>query len=555
MKLEESEDRLQASAHASGLIFTSETSNVAEQQLVQVQASLSEARADRISKQSKYELASSSPAETLPDILDSPSLSQYQVKLNTLKQASANLKTTFTDSYPEVKRLQAEIGELEDAMRRESRNIIDRIKNEFDESLRREKLLQADYDKQAVLVSEQARKAIQYNILKREAETNRQLYDTLLQKGKEARLAAAMKASPVRIIDQALPPDFPIKPNHLRNSLLGVVGGLFLGVVFVIGRERLDRTIKNPGDTEFYIGASELGFIPAIAAPAAGKKLRVRLLRGGSGPESNGQGAGKNGAGSSDRELSLVRSAGAESDSQANPELIAWNEQSSWASECVQATLTSILFSSSNGHGPRKLVITSGSPGEGKSTVVSNLASAIAEINQTVLIIDADMRRPRQHRIFGLSNEQGLSDLLRHPAKLDAETVKLLTKQTALPGVMLLPSGPGANSVSNLLHSDRTRELLAIARKSFDWVLIDTPPMMQIADARLLGRLADAVVLVIKAGSTTRDTVAACEERLRKDNTKLLGTVLNQWDPKTSEPGYYKQYYRYQEYYQKSVSE
>ncbi|MBI1357426.1 MAG: polysaccharide biosynthesis tyrosine autokinase [Acidobacteria bacterium] len=557
IKLEESEDRLQASADASGLIFTSEASNVVEQELEQVQASLSDARADRIAKQSRYELASSSPPESLPDVLDSQALAGYQLELNRLRQELANLRTTFTDSYPDVKRRKAEIAELETAMRRESKNIIERIRNEYDESVRREKLLQAAYDSQATAVSDQARKSIQYNILKREVETNRQLYETILQKGKEARLAAAMKASPVRVVDEAVASRFPVKPNHVRNSLLGAVGGLFLGVVFVVGRERVDRTIKNPGDAEFYLGASELGFIPAITAPSSSRKVRVRLLRGGSSSDSKGRPEAKNGNGTGKGHglgLQPIRSTPAAPEKpQLSPELVAWNEQNSWATECVQATLTSILFSPSNGNGrgPRQLVVTSGSPGEGKSTVVSNLAAAIAEINQTVLVIDADMRRQRQHRIFGVENEQGLSDLLRHPAKLDADMLKLLAKQTPLPGVMLLPSGPGASSVSNLLHSDRTRELLTIAHENFDWVLIDTPPMIQLADARLLGRLVDGVVLVVKAGSTTRDSVSACQERLRKDGTKLYGSVLNHWNPKASDPGYYGQYYRYEDYYRR----
>ncbi len=510
-KLEEGEDKLQAAAHATGLVFTSETSNVAQDQLQQLQQALSTARADRIAKQSKYELATTSPPEALPDVLDSDALGTYQSELTRLRQELANLTTTYTEEFPQVKRIKAQITELEKTLNRESQNILTRIENEYQESLRREKLLQADYENQSTLVSGQARKSIQYNILKREVETTRQLYDNLLQKGKEARLAAAMRASPVRVVDEAVASSMPIRPDHRKNTVTGLFLGLLAGIVFVVGREKIDRTVRNPGDAELYLSSPELGFIPSLDYEASGRKVRIRL------------GAGD--AKSADTSLlaqdsakghALVRSPAGPSGATNRPETITWTDQKSWAGECVQATLTSILFSGTNGHSPRQIVVTSGSPGEGKSTVTSNLAIAIAEINQTVLVIDADMRRPRQHQIFEISNEQGLSDLLRHPTELDAEVVKLVVKATAIPGVVVLPAGPAASSVSNLLHSNRTRELLRIAREAFDWVLIDTPPMSQLSDARLLARLTDGVVFVVKAGSTSRDSAALCEERLHK---------------------------------------
>lgn len=561
IKLEEGEDRLQAAANASGLVFTSETMNVAQERLQQLQMALSEARADRIVKQSQFELAKSSPTESLPDVLDRPSLAQYQSQLTELRQNLANLQTTYTDSYPQVKQLKAQISELEEALARGSQNVVSRIQNEYEQALRRETLMQADYDNQSKLVSQRSRQGIQYNILAREVETTRQLYEDLLQKGKEDRLAAVMKASPVRVVDEAVVPDRPVKPDHLRNSILGALFGMGLGVAFVIGREKVVRTIKNPGDTEFYLSSPELGFIPKFdGSQAGGRKLYVRLAAGSSKSNRSRQELSSgNGSAKESSEPAVVDQFGlttpnkdqapVDSERISSADLFTWHDSQSWASECVQATLTSILFSGQNGDVPRKLVITSSSPAEGKSTVVANLAVALAETSHSVLIIDADMRRPRQHQIFDVSNEQGLSDLLRRPEEVDSELLQALAKQTAVPGVMLLSSGPGTKSGSNLLHSDRTRELLKVARENFDWVLIDTPPMSQLSDARLLGRLAGAVALVIKAGSTTRDATTICEERLRKDGTRVLGTILNQWQPDSSDPGYFKDYYAHRNDY------
>ncbi len=551
-KLEDAEDRLQATANATGLVFTSETSNVAQQQLQQLQTALAVARAERIARQSRFELARSSPTEALPDILGSGPLSAYDAKLNTLRQELANLLVTYTDSFPQVKRIRAEIEEIEKARERESNNIITGIESQYQESMRRENLLQADYDNQSRLVSEQARTSIQYNILKREVDTTRQLYDNLLQKGKEARLAAAMKASPVRVVDAAIPDDIPIRPNHLKNSVLGLLVGLLLGGAFIIGREKVDRTLRNPGDAELYVSSPELGFVPAMDFNDKERKIRIRL----------GAGEAKSAEASSElalekrRSHALVRRVRHGSGPDA-PETITWTDQQSWAGECFQATLTSILFSGSNGSAPRQLVVTSSAPGEGKSTVTSNLGIAIAEINQTVLLIDADMRRPRQHKIFDVANDQGLSDLLRHPEELDAETVKLCAKATSVPGLVVIPSGPGAGSVSNLLHSMRTRELLKIVRESFDWVLIDTPPMSQLSDARLLARLTDGVVFVVKAGSTSRDSAVLCEERLTKDGSRVIGFVLNDWNPKSSPSSYgkYHDYSNYKNYYTRNESD
>jgi receptor protein-tyrosine kinase len=182
--------------------------------------------------------------------------------------------------------------------------------------------------------------------------------------------------------------------------------------------------------------------------------------------------------------------------------------------------------------------MTSASPREGKTTVTSNLGIALAEIRQKVLLIDADLRKPRLHDIFGLANEKGLSTLLMErpwaPELMDG-----IVQQTKIPGLFVLPSGPATEAAANLLYSATLPELLAQFKKEFDMVILDTPPMLQMPDARVIGRIADGILLVFRAGQTTRDAAIAARQRFGADETRVLGTILNGWDPKRSPNGYY----------------
>jgi len=184
-------------------------------------------------------------------------------------------------------------------------------------------------------------------------------------------------------------------------------------------------------------------------------------------------------------------------------------------------------------------VVTSAAPGEGKSTVVSNLAIALAEINQRVLLIDADTRRPRIHTIFDLPNERGLVTLLRENKPLTECDLGGLVQQSRIPNLYVLTAGPFIAGSTNLMYSDYLGEILEWFESAFDMVLIDTPPMLQMPEARVIGRLVSAVVLVLRSGQTTRDAAQAALQRLHEDGTVVLGTILNDWNPKSSTNGYY----------------
>jgi polysaccharide biosynthesis transport protein len=519
-KLERSEDALQAYARNSGLIFTDEKTSVSEDKLKQLQVELSAATADRIAKQSRYEMAQNSPPEALPDIINDTALQATHEKITDLQLQIAQLRATFTPEFKTVKRGEAELATLQAAFDADRSAILTRIRNEYEEASRKEKLLSAAYNAQTSQVTGEGEKSIQYNILKREADSNRQLYDAMLQQLKESTIASAMRASNVRVVDPAKVPKNPYKPNASQSAGLGLLTGIFLGATFIVMRERADRTIQKPGDTSIYLNLPELGIIPSGKYPG---------LR---------------------NPLAAVQGPGKFSD---QVELVTWKQKPSAVAESFRSTLISILFANEVENKPKVLVLTSAGPGEGKSTVTSNLGIAIAEVGQRVLLIDADMRRPRQHEIFAMGNERGLSSILRERTELNGDkSLAGLIRESEVPGLFVLTSGPGTSAATNLLYGSHMPELLKYVRNEFDVVLIDTPPMLQIPDARVVGRLADRVIMIVRSGRTTRDAAQAARHRFDEDGTLVMGTILNDWNPKHSPDGYYGYYnYRYYGRYHK----
>jgi polysaccharide biosynthesis transport protein len=517
IKLEKSEDQLQTYAQASGLLFTSEKDNVAEEKLRELQEELSKAQADRVASQSTYELASTAPPESLPEVLDDKTLMEYQVKLTDLRRQLAELSSSLTAANPAVKKVQAQVTTLESALDKERSNIIQRIRNEFESSQRREHLLAANYASQAQLMSEQAAKVTHYNILKGEADTNRQLYDSMLQNVQEAGMTSALGASNIRVVDSAEPPTRPYKPSVVLNSALGLLAGAFFGVVFVVVQERADRTIHGPGDTTIYLDVPELGTIPSAKVERSqlsayyqnGKDLKTKKL---------------------------------ESGEPWRVELVTSKRKPSLLADAFRATITSILYSGENGDRPRIIVITSANPGDGKTTVACNLALALAEIGpsvlmQSVLLIDGDLRRPRLHEIFGVPNRWGLADILN--GKEPPNGCEGIVFKTGFRNLNLLPSGLANGNAAVLLHSPRTLAFLNRMREEFHTVIIDVPPMLNMPDARVFGRLADGVILVVRSAETMRSAAVAAKQRLTEDGTQVLGTILNHWDPReTNNYGY-----------------
>lgn len=533
IKLEASEDALQRFARASGLLFTSETQNVAEGKLNQLQAELSKAQGERIVKQSQYEASKSSRPEALPEVLDNGPISGYQSQLADLRRQLADLGSSLTPEHPKIKRLHAQIRELESISGRERGNIIKRINNEYEAALRTENQLRSEYDRQTKLMFGQADNIVHYKILQREAESNRQLYALTLEKGKEASIASALHASGARVIDLAGVPSVPYKPNLIMNLAVSLMGGLLFGAAFVFVRARLHATVHLSGDLLLQSGIRELGVIPSGKIDQLGyAHLRHRI-----------SGASKRvplPAGN------LLLNPQSQEAHKQQLELVTWNKKPSVMAEAFRAAMASILFSSDSETGrTQTIVVTSPTAKNGKTTIACNLAIALAETNHRVLLIDGDMRIPRLHNIFCVPNGWGLSDLLLEKTPIEEYPLEQLACKTEIPNLWVLPSGSVRTTISGMLYSPRLPELLARGRYEFTAVLVDTPPVLNVVDARILGRAADSVVLVFRASSTTGPEAMATMRCFEEDGTPILGTILNDWNPKTAGYGSYRSPYSY----------
>jgi len=561
-RLEKSEDALQAYARNTGLLITGEKDNISEDKLREVQNELSHAQADRIIKQSRYEIASKSTPETLADVLSDATLRDYQTQITTLRRQLAEAEATYTPEHYKVTRLQAQLASVTTAFAAKSADILGRIRNDFAEAQRREDLLSKSYDQQAGVVTTESGQTIRYRILKREVDSNRTLYESMLSKVKESGMLAALRANNIRIMEPAKVPDKRYKPSYSMNIGLGCFAGLLFGAAFAAVRERANKNVQEPGESQTYLNLQELGVIPSLALESQGGRRRMvpegRLLPAPKGQPDNDK-----------------------------PELASWYHGRSMVAESFRYVLTSLEFFKSAEHRNKVVVVTSTGPGEGKSTITSNLAIALAETGARVLLIDADFHKPRQHEIFGMSNDLGLLDLLTPeqtggesafirensvpglylsheldlfdyvaPEQTGAESAFI--RETAVAGLYLLTSGSkkangeeAASLSARHLNSRLVVQLLDRCRRNFDTILIDTPPALQISDARVLGSIADGIILVLRSGQTSRDAAAAMVQRFAEDGLKVLGTILNDWRPGKSAAGYYGGYYKqYRSYYQ-----
>jgi capsular exopolysaccharide synthesis family protein len=491
-------------------VFTSENRSVDEEALKQIQAQLTAARAERISRESVYESSRSRQPEALPEVLDSGPMRQYQVEISQLKQERAELSSNLTAAHPKIKKVDAQIRELEAVQKKERSNILSRIRIEYEAALKRERQLTAEYNKLAEQIAGKTDERTRYQTLLREVEIHRQLYETAMQKAKEASVASALNTSSVHVVDRARVPLSSSKPNLLANIPLGLFAGATFGVLLILVRERSDVSIHAPGSLPVHLSLRELGVIPAARTDPDTRQLdpRSNRLLGDSSPGTN-----------SGEQLALV----------------SWNRRPSMMAEAFRTTMASILFSGEGGSISRRVILfTSPSANEGKSTVVSNLGIALAEINYRVVLIDSDMRRPRLHQVFNVANSWGLSDLLYDRIAVDDYPREALVRKTDIPGLHLIPSGPARVSISSLLYSPRLQHLLRRLTNDFDIVLIDTSPVLSVSDARIIGRVVDAVVVVLRAGQTSRDAAMAAVRSFEEDGTAVLGTILNDWNPNAS---------------------
>jgi capsular exopolysaccharide synthesis family protein len=477
-----------------------------------------------MAKQSLYATASTNPLESLPSLLNSGPLRDYQLNLAELRRQQAQLAASLTPGHYKMERLAAQISEVEKVLQKEWAKTLTLIRNDYETALKREKLLAEDWASQAQLVSEQSTKAVRYNVLKRQADSNQRLYDIMLQKLKEAALVSALSTTNIQVVDLPIQPSFPHRPQLLVNSGIGLLTGAALGLLLGFIRMRSEQQFVTPASADAYFPVRELGVIPNANADPGDAFL-------------------------SKRETLHLRP-------NEQVELVTWQRKPSLLAESFRATLFSLLrtppngdcsrISHSDGNRSRMSTVTSPGSKEGKTTVTSNLGIALVETGRRVLLIDADLRAPRLSAVFEVPNNWGLSDILLGNHVIDGVPLESLVKTTAVPGLFLLPSGPLVPNVSSLFHSTYLCKLLTRFRNEFDAVLIDAPPVGIFPDARLVGQHTDGVILVTRSHRTSLHSYHSACETLVQDRIRLLGTIINDWNPKRSGVNikdYYSDYY------------
>jgi polysaccharide biosynthesis transport protein len=517
--LDASNRHLEAFARSSGLVFAGKQSTLAEDQMRQTQDSLAKAEADRANRQARYEAAVANPGAIMSDTIESGPLRQYQENLQKLREELAQLKTMYTPTNNKVERVQAQIAEAEQVIEKERNQTVDRLRTEYLAAAGLERLLSTSQNSQLKTVEQQMDKERRYDVEKSEIDATQRLYESMLQKVKEAGAASALRTTNVRMIDAASVPSLPYSPNFPLNMAVGFAVGSLGGIGLVLMRSG-SRLVKQPGEST-QMDIPELGVIPsakdAYVLDRAGRSL----------------GGFKGRA----RELGLVTS----------------DQNHSVLAESFRATLTSVMFGAGLHRGPRLkpsegrvLAVTSIDVMEGKTTIVTNLGIAAAERKQRVLLIDADLRRPRLHEVIDLPNAWGFTDLLqsRDLAEVaDNSPLDALVRPTRIPGLWVLPSGPVDGATASLLYSSDLRVLLDRFRKEFDLVLIDTPPMMLYADVRELGRVSDGVVMVVRANTKSPEELREAYVKFMQDQIPVLGTILNDWKMDTGKARAYSRYH------------
>jgi capsular exopolysaccharide synthesis family protein len=508
-KLKAAEDRLAAYTKESGLFMTAE----ANTNLASMQRELALSETELLSASLRLEIAEESPPETVSEIVADSTVQARRRKLMELHDQLSELQTALTPEHYKVKRLAAQIEELERDLEVRESNVIERLRTEQRSASRQRELLNNVYRSQAELVADHGDKLIYANMLKREVDAHQQLYQTMSQKVKEASFASALRVSNMFIVDRAMPPSSPYKPNPIRSAAIGGATSLFLIVAFVSLRSSSDRKFRTPNDVASVLQIPHLG-----AIPAAQQLKRRRRWNGSWGTRSKGR----------KRYVSLLSPE--RTDTPGTGQMMAMARGTSLEAESFRGVVTSLLASRPNSE---VFVITSAEAGAGKTTVCCNLARSLAEIGRRVIVVDADMRLPVVHQQFGVSNTWGLSDLaLRTQVIDDGCPLEALAKETSVDGLWVLPSGPGCPEIPRLLYSPRIDELIDRFRSEFDIVLIDTPPVLSVADARVLAKHSDGAILVVRAGKTTREVGLAAYSRLEDDGVPVIGTILNAWDSK-----------------------
>lgn len=500
-RVTDAEERLRDFSAKNGNLFAGQDMTLDDTKLTQLKGELARIQSERLSRQTRYELTQKYPPEQLGEVLDDGVLRGYQQQIEGLKRDKAALLTTYTEKHEKVRKVDAQLGALQNSYQAEISSVLKRIKHDYEASLKQEKALNGAYAGQSQRVGSEAGQVAQYNSYKREVDTQRQMYQSLMLQQNQANLSGSVPVSPIRIVEEAATPEFPYKPQPILNISFGAMLGLVVTAGLVFLRERMDRSIRVPGVSRRLFNAPELGVIPNLGVQDGAPK------RGWLGSKNtNGTHASPG--------MAVVAPASAPA----------------FVTESFRSTLASIVRSQAAGRPQKIILVTSPGPSEGKTTVVQNLGIVLAEAGRKVLLVDADFRRPHLHRKFSLPNEWGLIDLLCEDQPITDYSPEQLGVPTGLPGLSILPNRVSQNNVAKALYSPRLRAVLENLSRTYDMILVDAPPILSVADARIIAPLADSLILVLRCGVTARESAMEAYQRLQEDGVPLLGTVLTDYD-------------------------
>ena len=473
------------------------------QKLAELSTAVTRAKTDRIYKETLYnqlQAIKKDPAALamFPPVLNNGFIQQLRGEVATLQRQEAELSEKYGNLYPQLIEVRNSVKSAQSKLDREIASIAESIQSEYQTAKNQEAQLTAVLESQKAEALALNRKAIGYRALERDAASNRQIFESLLQRTKETTISGELKTNSIRITDAADVPRSPVWPEKQRNFLFAICAGALLAIVFAFFVEYMDNKIKTPDDIKWDLGVTCLGMVP---------KIDYKPSKGGSPLLNNG----------------------------VPPNF----------SEAFRSLRTNVLFSV-NGGMINALVVTSTAPGEGKTLIASNLAVGFALAGQRVLLMDADMRRPRTHVIFGVQQEPGLSDLMIDQSRMVADVVS----KSSVPNLWVLPAGRLPPNPAELLSSRRFNKFLEKVQEQFDWVIIDSPPVMAVTDASILAHLASGVLFVTAADVTNRPAAVRAMEQLAAAKARLIGAVLNRADVERN-AYFYAPYYRneYQDYY------
>lgn len=510
-KVEQAEQALANYSRDNNIYSTDGKENLAIDKLSRLHDQATRAETDRILKQSLYAEVQAGRADKLPEAFLEARTTELKKKLGDMTVQLAQLDATYGPKNPRVIELKQQIIAIQQQVDESRHGLEEKLKADYERAVRDEGSLKAALERAKTEAAQQNQAAIQYSLLKQDVETAKQLYTDFLQKMNQTKIQEHEQHNNLKMIDPPQVPAAPLGPNRARTILIGFLLSLIAGVGLVLFLEYLDNTVKTVEDVARYAQLPALSVIPALS----GRRSRR--------PLSNGD----------QRSTALILKDAAP----LNYDLLATLDSRSSAAEAYRALRTSVLLSSID-RPPKLLLVTSGQPGEGKTTTAINTAISLAQLGGSVLIIDCDMRKPSVHKVLGIEQPLGLSTYLSHNAKLIDVMQKL-----PIPNLWVMPCGPIPPNPAEMISSARMRDLLRTLGDNFDHVVIDSPPLLKVTDSVILSTMVDGVILIVHGGKSTGEVLRRTRQELSLAGAKIFGVVLN--NVETDQGEYYENYGNY----------